>query len=350
MRVIVSVFLSVVLASGVCAAQTNPERCKPEERRGGEIAEAIAGFQQAGAASAASTQNFFFDFYISRPLPLPGNVDYPCLKDDDNSRFGPATRWWGNVRVASYPQQINTPAAQFVTDFGKQIGNVPVNKLAQSAEFVVGIERRMTSFKLGLAGNDALGRQRFVLGWFAGGGATGPLEPLQTLQVFATPSPASPQYPRFIATYPAAANSQYVGFISPDRDRFYRQFSGGVRLTTFYEDVLGHPYLAAPAIVSISFGQNEQITGGRMEGVVGRFEAFYPLVLWGDRSSRAGIVYLFGSALLRIGSSNTSDPFVLQPSDVPGYDPRVAIVTSPTNRDMYLIGAGIDIGQLIKHP
>ena len=88
-------------------------------------------------------------------------------------------------------------------------------------------------------------------------------------------------------------------------------------------------------MVSISFGQNEQITGGRLEGVVGRFEAFYPLVLWGDRGKRAGIVDSFGSALLRIGPSNMSDPFVLQPGTVPGYDPRVAIVTSPTNRDMY---------------
>ena len=102
MKVIASICIGLVFASGVCSAQDKPKACKPEDRRGGEIAEAIAGFQQAGAASAASTQNFFFDFYVSRPLPLPGNVDYPCEKGDDNSRFGPATRWWGNVRVASY--------------------------------------------------------------------------------------------------------------------------------------------------------------------------------------------------------------------------------------------------------
>ena len=346
MKAVVAAF--VVSAFLIAAPLALAAPCKPEDRRGGEIAEAIVGFQQAGGASAESKQRFFFDFFVSRPLPIFGTSDYGCEKDDDNSRFGPRTRWWGNVRVASYPQQIDTPAAKFISSFSQQVGQLPVNKLAQSAEFTTGLEERLVAFHFGLSGNDALGRQRFVLSWFAGGGATGPLDPAETLRVFATPSPASPDYARFQATYPKAANSQFIGFISPDRDRFFRQYSSGIRLTTFYEDVYGHSYLAAPAMVSISFGQNEQVTGGALRGVVGRFEAFYPLVLWGDRSSRAGIVYLFGTALLRVGGSNSSDPFVLQPSDVPGYDARVAIVTLGSNRDMYMIGAGIDIGQLIK--
>jgi hypothetical protein len=324
--------------------------CKPQDRRGGEIAEAIIGYQQAGAASASHTQNYFFDFFISRPIPFSKNSDYDCDHDDANRRFGPASRWWGNVRVASYAQQIDTPAAKFITDFSQNVGNVPVNKLAQSAEFVAGYERRISTFKFALAGNDEAGRQRFVLSWFVGGGATGPFEPADTLHVFVTPDQSSPQYAAFKAKYGAAANSPFIGFVSPDRTSFFRQYSAGIRLTTFYEDVTGQPYMAAPALVSFSLGQNEQVTGGVMDGVVGRFEAFYPLVLWGDRSKRAGIVYLFGSAMLRIAGGSQSSPFILQPSAVPGYDPRVAIVPEASNRDMYLIGAGIDIGQLIKKP
>ncbi len=342
--------IAVLLAAHTAHAQ---KPCGKSDRRGGEIVEAIAGFQQAGAASAPHTQDYFLDLFLSRPLPLPATENYPCYVDDANSRFGPPWRLWGNVRVASYPQQVDTPVGEFATNFANNITSQPVNKLAQSAEFIVGLERRLWTFGDGLIGNDEAGRQRFVFSVFAGIGATGPLDPVESLHVFATPAIDSPQYAAFRARYgDAVANSQYVGFVTPDRDKFFRQYSGGVRLTTFYEDITGKPYMAAPAIISFSLGQNEQVTGGIMRGVVGRFEAFYPLVLWGDRSKRgSGIVYLFGTAMLRLGGASQTTPFILQPAnDVNGYDPRVSIVAERSNRDMYLIGVGIDVGQLIKKP
>jgi hypothetical protein len=352
--------VAVLLGAQQARAQP-PVPCNPQDRRGGEIAEAIVGFQQSGAASASHAQNYFFDLYISRPLPLSGNRNYACQKtklpdgtyvEDDNSRFGPASRFWGNVRVSSYPQQIDTSIGTFVSNFTQNVSNVPVNKLAQSAEFVAGYERRIAAFEHGLLGNDEAGRQRFVLSWFFGGGATGPLEPTDTLKVFVTPAQGSTQYAAFKAKYGPAADSPYVAFVTPDRDKFFRQYSGGFRLTTFYEDVTGQPYMAAPAMVSFSAGQNEQVTGGIMQGVVARFEAFYPLVVWGDRSKRAAIVYLFGTALLRLGGASQTTPFILQPADstVHAYDPNVAIIQDRNNRDMYMIGVGMDIGQLIKKP
>jgi hypothetical protein len=357
MRLIAGCVLGAVVLLGAQQARAQEPRekkkpvpCTLQDRRGGEIAEAIVGFQQAGAASANHSQNYFFDFYVSRPLPFTWNIDYSCDKDDNNARFGPSSRWWGNVRVASYPQQIDTSVGRFIGNFSQNVSEVPVNKLAQAAEFVAGYDRRIAAFEHGLLGNDEAGRQRFVLSWFVGGGATGPLEPADTLRVFVTPAPTSPQYADFKARYGAAANSQFIGFVTPDRDKFFRQYSGGFRLTTFYEDVTGQPYMAAPGVVSFSVGQNEQVTGGILRGVVGRIEAFYPLVLWGDRSKRAGIVYLFGTAMMRLGGASQTTPFILQPSDVPGYDPRVAIVAERSNRDMYMFGAGIDIGQLIKKP
>jgi hypothetical protein len=352
MRVITGFVLGTVVALSAhdARAQEQPVRCVDQDRRGGEIAEAIVGYQQAGAASANHSQNYFFNLFISRPLPFTRNIDYPCVPKSDNARFGPASRWWGNVRVASYPQQIDTPVGKFIGNFSQNVSEVPVNKLAQSAEFVAGYERRIAAFQNGLLGNDEAGRQRFVLSWFVGGGATGPLEPADTLRVFVTPAQTSPQFADFKAKYGAAANSPFIGFVTPDRDKFFRQYSGGFRLTTFYEDVTQQPYMAAPAMVSFSVGQNEQVTGGIMRGVVGRIEAFYPLVLWGDRSKRAGIVYLFGTAMMRLGGVSQTTPFILQPSDMPGFDPRVAIVADRSNRDMYMFGAGIDLGQLIKKP
>src|SRR5262249_20825218 len=44
----------------------NDETGQPEAA---DITTAIVGFEQAGASSADSNQQFFFDFFLSRPLP-----------------------------------------------------------------------------------------------------------------------------------------------------------------------------------------------------------------------------------------------------------------------------------------
>jgi hypothetical protein len=341
--------------TSVARAQDIAPKCSPARTNGGEIFEAIAGFEQSGASAAKHTQDFFFDFFISRPLPLG---PYPCGPGhEDYEFFGPRLRWWGNVRVASYPQQVNAPVATFAADFSNQFLSQPVNRLAQTAEFVTGLEWRIAQFGHSLNGNDRDERQQFALSLFAGGGAAGPLEPADTVQIFETPAAASPQRAAFEQTYSSAKTTQYIGFVSPDRDRFFRQYSGGLRLTTFYvkKGQAGRPdqpYLAAPALVSASLGQNEMITGGRLRGLVGRFEAFYPLVLFGDRSDRAGIIYLFGTAILHLGGAQQSDPFLLKPAPagVQPYDSNVAIVTAAANRDVYVIGVGLDLGQLLRKP
>src|ERR1043166_1303819 len=348
-------WLAVLCSSAAIArAEDTAQRCNPIKTNGGELFEAIAGYEQSGGSAAKHTQDFFFDFFISRPLPLG---PYPCGPGhEDYEFFGPRLRWWGNVRVASYPQQINAPVATFAAEFPNQILNQPVNKLAQTAEFITGLEWRLAQFGHPLNGNDRDERQQFALSICGGGGPAGPREPIDTIQLYETPPVNSAQRPAFEQAFPSAAKSPFVGFVSPDRDRFFRQYSGGIRLTTYYvkKGQAGRPdmpYLAAPAIVSVSVGQNEMITGGRMTGVVGRFEAFYPLVFAGDRSDRAGILYLFGTAMLHLGGAKQTDPLILKPAtNVQPFDPGVALVTSAGNRDVYVIGVGLDLGQLLKKP
>ena len=69
----------------------------------GEELRAIVGYQQAGASSAKFEQNWFLDFYISRPLAF-GKYG-PGGKDGEGSDH--KWRWWGNVRIASFPQPGN---------------------------------------------------------------------------------------------------------------------------------------------------------------------------------------------------------------------------------------------------
>lgn len=354
--------LAVTIGLATVPTLAGAQETKPCTARGGEIQEAIVGFQQSGASAAEHKQSYFFDFFISRPVPI---APQPCPDTNvvdaahaADTLYGPRLRWWGNVRLASYPQQVTAAIGTFAADLGTSAASVPVNQLVQTAEFVTGLEWRFAQFNRALDGNDRDERQLFALSVFGGGGASSPLDPNETLHIYETPAASSPQRAAFVAAYPAAANSPYVGFVEPDRDRFFRQYSVGLRLTTLYakKGKFGQPdepYLAAPAMLSVSFGQNEMVTGGRLDGVVGRFEAFYPLLIAGDRSDRSMIVYLFGSALLRLGSANQTAPFILKEVDttvVHGYDPTVAIVPAATNRDTYMIGFGIELTHVFKKP
>src|SRR5436309_2688610 len=76
---------------------------------------AILGWHQAGASSAESAQNLFFDFYVARPLGKEGAV------------YDNAFSLWGQVRVASSPQQRTIPLSEFAAGFVEQIGKIPVN-------------------------------------------------------------------------------------------------------------------------------------------------------------------------------------------------------------------------------
>jgi hypothetical protein len=120
-----------------CAAAT-----VQQVTRLGEDTRLVLGFEQSGAASADSEQKFFFDFYINRPLPRWG--------DDAQEKPGPFS-WWGNVRVAGAPQQINSAVSvQAITSAANRL---KVNTLAQSAEFLIGLDFRLTMLNISEGSN-----------------------------------------------------------------------------------------------------------------------------------------------------------------------------------------------------
>jgi len=307
---------------------------------------AILGFQQAGASAAQASLNWFTDIYFSNPLPL-GNS-----KAED-----PRWRWWGNVRVASYPQQGNVPVSTFASNFITEFGKVNVNQLVEGGEYVTGFEFRLNNFgNKSFVGQSESTRQRFTLGFTGSIGATSPFSPATTVNIFAVPAKTSPQYARFSTTFPSAANSTYIAFVSPDRDQFFREYFFGLRMTTHFADMTDKAaMITAPALASISFGQNEQVTGGRLHGVVMRSEGFYPLPI-GDRADSSTAakmfsgIYLFGTVQLYLKRGQNISPFVLQPapSTVNAYDSNVAQVTVPSNRDIYRIGVGIDLVSVVN--
>jgi hypothetical protein len=64
-------------------------------------------------------------FYYDRPLGVKEDPD-----------LGPALRSWGNLRISSVPQQINTDVATFATGLAQQAGQLKVNEVAQAFEFL----------------------------------------------------------------------------------------------------------------------------------------------------------------------------------------------------------------------
>ena len=182
-------------------------------------ARVIAGFEQSAAASAAPVQKVFADLYFAQAL---------------SSRM----RVWGDLRLSSMPQQINSTAVSVVVDVTKVVTTMPLKRIARSGEFLVGTETRV------------LGRvQTTSLSMIASYGASAPLN------------------------------------LDPQRGRFFRQYYGGVRVAS---------QLKTPLTLDATVGQNEAITGGTLQGAVLRFDSFYALPVPG-----ADFAYLYGTMLMK---------------------------------------------------
>jgi len=310
-------------------------------------ARAIVGFHQAGASSADSEQNFFFDFFVVRPLSKGKASD---------SRLS----LWGDVRVASAPQQITIPVSQFAAGFAEAAGNVPVNKLALGGEFVTGFEVHLRKPFDGTEKKRTIG----FVGFFGANGAFS--DPVSRGAIFRAVSKSSPQWQNFMANFPAYTgpnaldpdgNGKYVALVPPDRERFYRQYGFGLRYTAYSKSMSYAP----PEMYTVTIGQDQSITGGRYHGAVLKLDAFYPLPL---NIKDIPFIYLFGTANLAIARPQdrvplamqlvstpcvtTNDPGKGETCDVVPYGNNVAVFPISSSRDTYRMGIGMDLVALLK--
>jgi hypothetical protein len=297
----------------------------------GEYSRAIVGFEQAGASSAKSTQKYFFDLTLSAPL-FGGSI---------HPYFGRRSRVWGTVRVTTVPQQITSPVGQFATSFAQQVSSVKVNEVAQAIEFLAGAEIRLTNKMFTFGSFDGKTANKFTLALIAGAGAITPINPRDTLEIFRA-FPGAPGLP------PLPAGTDFIAFVSPDRDRFFRQFYVGFRMQGYYFDYKNPdiPLQRFPASLDVTFGQNEAVTGGRLRGGVIRLEGFYPLPY-----EDLKFINLFGTAIIKPTRTQITDPLILEAAPAGTTIPanNVFILTVPQiNRDYYRVGVGVDFIQLVK--
>jgi hypothetical protein len=189
-----------------------------------------------------------------------------------------------------------------------------------------------------------------TLSLIAGGGAVTPLSFSQlSPQVFeATPlilqdetpvAPTTSFAPSCFAN-PTQTPTCFVIFVPRDRTHFYRYYEAGFRLKLYGNDN-DDDELRFPAILDLTVGQNEYVTGGDFQGVILHLGGSFPI-------PRADSFYFFGSIDMGLSNNEGGGPELqLIPAPVTtgltAASPSVyTILTSQPNRDRYQFGFGID--------
>ena len=292
----------------------------------------ILGVEQSGGASAKSQGKPFLNLFINTPL-INDNGDGDADGDADNNKL-PRVSVWGDVRLTSTPAQVkafaNISSAAVDTLLGGE-----ANELALGFDFVVGPEFRFARF------------DNVTMNFIAGFGAVSPLDPKQSVELFEVPKDNSSQATPFFEAFPGAKGKEHIAFIAPERDRFLRQYFGGLRFRTYTKDG-SNIQNVFPSMLDVTFGQSEAVTGGKLHKFVLGLDGFYVLPF----PAEYRFLYLFGSAKFKVGGPKSiKTPFLLDTSSssVKVTDANVFIADPiPSNRDVYRIGFGVDLFELFR--
>jgi hypothetical protein len=95
-------------------------------------------------------------------------------------------------------------------------------------------------------------------------------------------------------------------------------------------------------MVDLTLGQDEAVTGGRLRHWVFRMDAVYPFPFVPG-------MHVLGSLNLALAKNKLTTPVsIVSPSATPTDANTFRIPLSPLDRDIFRIGIGMDIEQLIK--
>ncbi len=320
---------------------------------------AIAGADVSGASSTDPQAIFHGSAFIDFPLK-------------SGSNWVEQTLFWlgGQVRFTGISQPADLTAS--VGDLGSTetylatAVNAAPQKIVQSIEASVNASYRLAnwkpsgptvdSFDVGNRPADDVAENSpaFVtLSLLASGGAITPASPAQANPpVYVVTNQIYNQYANSIPL-PASCNPMsvspapmtcYIAFIPEARSRFYRHYEGGFRMKTYGRDFL-HGEYRFPAVVDLTFGQNEFVTAGHLSRIVMHLGGIVPI-------PQVDGVYLFGSMDLALSPNTSSPQLLLTPAPSNAMltynSPGVYSTTiSQPDRDRYMVGFGVDLYHLI---
>lgn len=299
---------------------------------------AILGVEQAAAASAKPEQKLFLEFNLSAPL----------FRKSDSPLKAPVWLWL-NPRITSLPKPLSGTVAEFATasNFVAPFTGGNVNDIVQGFEFLGGVEVKMSPLSGAIpSGFGSETKVRFGVSFVVAAGMSTPFGSQQLApQIFKVNRTV-------INAFPGAKDKEFIAFVNADRNRFFRQYYGGLRLKSYFVkntkdlDELDNVF---PGIIDLTFGQNETVTGGNLHGGIVRIDGIYPLPF--IRGKYKGSIYAFGSALMKLSKPKVPLPIILQPPETPPdiTSDKVFIQTvPPRDADHYRLGVGVDLIRLLK--
>lgn len=311
---------------------------------------AVGGIDVSAAAATDPSAKFLLD----------GSLDIPLLFNASN----PFDKWiWasGYIRIASIAQPSSISGISNIATYIKPLTDSTPSQLVQSAEANFDLGARLFSTKSATA-NTEVDQLLFI----ANGGVITPLSPTQANPTVYVVNQALYNYynsgaQNVPATSTAAINAAcgtsfssttpcYIAYVPQDRSRFFRSWSGGFEYKRYLPGSTSDGSYLFPTTTSITFGQNEYVTGGAMHGFVLHASSLMavpaPLA-----SSLAGFLYVYGAIDMGVGGGKTiSQPqFLLQTAGstiTPSSNNVANIVVGQPNRDRYRFGIALDLGKL----
>jgi hypothetical protein len=312
----------------------------------------VIGLEQSALAAKDSQSRFVADFGIVAPLGGNARVTHPTdscgtkLKAVD---LGAPWQMWADIRLNSAPQEAGDALSS--VKIPTAVLALKANQTVQGLDFVLGTEYRLgpgRCFDSAIPG---------TINWFTvsvivGVGATTPLSHVQDVVVFKFDAATRAQdLPEEFdeAKKAAAANEkiQYIALVPPDRQNLFWQLYGGFRFKTDLVASAKGNRVAFPGIIDVTLGKNEVITRGDLKrGWVGKVEGFYPIPIAANKS-----FYLFGSVFAQLNARKKSEKTALlnpvTDKKAPADDVYI-LQTSAAGRDLWKIGAGVDLLELFK--
>lgn len=317
-----------------------------EDRAVSLLTRAVVGYQQAGAASTAFEQNYFFDLFVSQSLPFRQKVD---------PDFGEPWRTWGAIRAISAPQSGNVTIADLSSNFVTKVKELKANEAARVFDYLGGFEFRLFGNRSLLPSFDRQTKQKFTLSLIASGGFITPTNPNETdPKTYKITDQFRARFKNEakgseLLTGDELDGKDYVAFVPTDRDRFFRQYYAGFRMQTFFFNRHDVPMQRFPVQLDLQYGINEYVTGGRARGGVFRLDGYFPLPY-----DNLNFINLFGTAIFRPVRSKIEKTQILEEVDGKFFDAKTATLpVSQFNRDYYRVGIGIDfisfVGKLLRN-
>jgi hypothetical protein len=325
------------------------------------LGEAMVGVT-VSAASSANPQAVFLGLGL---MDIPVSLT-AASRNISQSKLG---SFWvsGQLGLKGMAQPGAVSGALSSGYFATAVNATP-DKIVQSVDMSLHIGVELHQWRIPIATFDVPNSQNAatheskprtiaMLSLIGGGGAITPLSLSQanpqvfvaTQQIITTYNGMTNGDGKTTIAFPTncPATPCYVTFTPADRSHFYRYYDGGLRLKLYSRDYPDGE-LRFPAILDLTVGQNEYVTGGIAHGPVLHVGGSFPI-------PRADSFYGFGSMDLGLtrGSGGGAQLFFLpvptsvQPPPTATSANVTNIITGQPNRDRYVFGFGVDLIHLL---